>query len=112
VVDVTGDEATYHGTFPPNIHGSINEVILGNKTKEFMQKFKCQKFINLGHHHVDILREKSATVAYSRLDGSDYMVATRFQDMQELKRQLFPKTNQRPQPEQPSPLMKLPLNQK
>jgi hypothetical protein len=109
-VDVNEDAATYH--VPRHVHGSVHEVVLGNKTDQFMQKFKCQTFSKLNQYHVDILREQSATVAFSRINGVDYMVATKSQDMVELKRKLFSKTNQRSQHEQPSPLMNLHLSQK
>ena len=65
-----------------------------------MQKLKYQTFRDLKPYHVAILRANSNTVAYSRVLRNDYMVAGKPQDMFELKNKLFPKTQQRYQPDQ------------
>jgi hypothetical protein len=64
-----------------------------------MQQFKFERFHKLEANQVDILRASSATVAYSRVNESDYLVATKFKDMSELKQKVFTKKNPRPQPD-------------
>jgi hypothetical protein len=101
-MNVNEDEATYHGTFPKHVHGSCNEVILGNKTNEFMRKFECKTFTKLEQNQIDILQASSATVAFSRINKeNDYMVATKLHEMQELQHKLLAKTNRPKQPYRP-----------
>jgi hypothetical protein len=99
-ININEDEATYIGTFPKHADGSRNEVILGNKTSEFMRKFECKTFTKLERNHLDILKNNISTVAFSRIKENDYMVATRLNEMQELKRKLFAKTNPCTEPKQ------------
>ena len=97
-VNVISDQATYTGTFPPQPPGSLDLVVLGNKTNEFMRKFQCQTFKQLDETQVQILRSNSDTVAYTRTKEKDYMVATKSRDMPGLKRQLFPDRNSKINP--------------
>jgi hypothetical protein len=66
-----------------------------------MQQFKVERFHKLEENQVDILRANTATLAFSRVNENDYLVATKFKDMLELKRKVFTKKNQRSEPEQP-----------
>jgi len=75
-----------------------------------MQTLKYQKFHNLKPYHVHILRANSANIAFCRLHKDEYLVAAKSQDMFELKAKLFPKTNQRHQPDHVHPLMNLQSN--
>ena len=68
-----------------------------------MRKFKYETFRNLEQNQVDILRANTATVAFSRDKGHDYLVATKSNEMPELKRKVFTKTNRGSQPEQVHP---------
>jgi len=102
----------YNGTFPKHLQRSRNEVILGNKTNEFMRQFECQTFSKLDENQLDILQMNSATVAFSRTNENDYMVATKLHEMQEFKRKLFAKTKQPSLPEQPYSVINSPSNKK
>jgi hypothetical protein len=75
-----------------------------------MKKFECQSFSKLEKHHIDILQNNSATVAFSRIRGSDYMVATKVHDMQEFKRKLFAKPNRYSLPKQSYQVINSPSN--
>jgi hypothetical protein len=107
-INVNEDEATYIGTFPKHARGSSNEIILQNKTTEFMRRFDCKTFTKLERNHIDILKANSATVAFSRIKGNDYLVATKLNEMQEFRRKLFAETNPSPQPNEPYSTMKQP----
>jgi hypothetical protein len=65
-----------------------------------MQKLKYQTYHDLKRYHVNILRENSNTVAFRRTQRNDYIVAGKPNDIHELRSKLFPKTNQRYQPNQ------------
>ncbi len=113
-VDIQDDKVIYNGTFPNHFRGSRDEVILGNKTHDFMRKFECKTFSKLTSTHVDILHANSATVAFSRTNGNDYIVATKLHEMSELERKLFPTTNSHslPQQQQLKPVINPPKNNK
>jgi hypothetical protein len=112
-VDIQDDKVIYTGTFPDHFRGSRDDVILGNKTHDFMRKFECKTFSKLTSAHVDILHANSATVAFSRTNGNDYIVATKLHEMSELERKLFPITKQHSLPEQqPKPVINSPTTNK
>ncbi|CAF1381804.1 unnamed protein product [Adineta steineri] len=111
-INVRGDQAIYHGTFPRHTQGLSNKIILVNKTTEFMQQFKSDKLFKLDQRQVDILQQKSAILAYNRINETDYVVATKPNDMKELKRQLFHPTNQRSESGQIPPLMTFQTNKR
>lgn len=62
-----------------------------------MQKLKYQTLNNLKPYHVNILRKHSLTIAFTRANKNDYLIAGKHQDIIALKTQLFPKSNQRNQ---------------
>lgn len=65
-----------------------------------MKRFEYQTFPNLDPHQINILRQNSTTVAYSHTNENTYVVATRLDQMKELKRKLSATTNQNFQPRQ------------
>jgi hypothetical protein len=99
-VEINDDDATYTGTFPRHLDGSRSEVKFGNKTNEFMTKFRSEKFEKLNENQVQILRTSSDTVAFTRTNANDYLVATKAREMPELKRKLFGESNP-PKPSKP-----------
>jgi hypothetical protein len=65
-----------------------------------MTKFRSEKFEKLNENQVQILRTSSDTVAFTRTNANDYLVATKAREMPELKRKLFEKSNP-PKPSNP-----------
>ena len=65
-----------------------------------MQKLRYQIFRDLKRYHYNMLREHSSIIAFKRIHKNDYMVAGKPNDIHELRNKLFPKTNQRYQPNQ------------
>ncbi len=109
-IQINGDEVTYTGPLPQLPRSPTNESILSNKTNNFMQKLKYYTLHDLKPYHVRILQAKKNIIAYSRLQRNDYLVAAKPQDLYDLKSQLFPRSNPRPQPKPAYSLMNLHLN--
>ena len=89
---IKDDEATYRDGFPKHFMDIRSDLILLNKTADFMRKFRCETFENLDKDQLEILRENSNTVVYEHLQDNDYLVATESSDMPKLKQQLFPQS--------------------
>lgn len=54
-----------------------------------MNQFQCETFERLDDNQVQILRTNANTVAYTRTNGNDYLVAAKSREMPDLKRQVF-----------------------
>jgi hypothetical protein len=81
-------------------HLTSSEAILVNKTNNYMQTLRFQVLYDLKPYQTQMLRAHSNTVAFRRLHGNDYSVATKPNDMSELKSKLFSGPKQRYQPDQ------------
>ncbi|CAF4315674.1 unnamed protein product, partial [Rotaria sordida] len=99
-------------SFPRHVHDMKTNVILQDKTNEFMQNFAWRTFFKLEPRHIEILRMNSATVAFTRVKDNDYMVATKLHDISGFIRKLFAKNNQYSQFEQSHLKMNIPSNNK
>ncbi|CAF4224636.1 unnamed protein product [Rotaria socialis] len=93
-IEIQGDEVTYNGMFPRHLHGSDNNVILRDKTKDFMQNFVFRTLLKLERHNIDILEANSADVAFSFIDVNVYRLATRSNEISKFMSKIFPKNNQ------------------
>ncbi|CAF4120126.1 unnamed protein product, partial [Rotaria sordida] len=109
-IDIHDDEVIYNDSFPRHVHDMKTNVILQDKTNEFMQNFAWRTFFKLEPRNIEILRMNSATVAFTRVNDNDYMVATKLHDISGFIRKLFAKNNQYSQFEQSHLKMNIPSN--
>lgn len=70
-----------------------NEAVLGNKTNNYMQKFKYQTLRDLKPRHLNILHANSNIIAFRCIQQNDYTIAGKPNDLFTVRSQLFPRRN-------------------